>query len=261
MPTIILKNVSKRYVLKRNILFPKHSQSEIGVQDIDLTIRQGEFVSVIGSSGAGKSTLLNLIAGQIKPNSGTVTINGKRISHKKRWQERKLPLLIGYVSQTHMLNRSIKVEENLRIAARAGQKRFDDKNNCKDRVQKVLGLTGLAGKESKYPGELTAGECRRVELARALINSPPILVLDEVMANLDADSMWDVFLLLYEINQRGTTIIMATHNSDFVNMIHRRVITLVDGRIYSDQDKARFGEIRREKPAMDPKLQMLKQAK
>ena len=146
------------------------------------------------------------------------------------------------------------IAENLRQAARLGERKFDDKNDFDERIRKVLGLTGLAGMERRYPGELTTGEQRRAELARALINSPPILVLDEVTANQSADSAWDLFLLLTEINRMGTTIIMATHNSQYVNMMRRRVITLVHGRVYSDETKGRYGEVKQKKTLDDPIL-------
>ena len=94
-----------------------------------------------------------------------------------------------------------------------------------------------------YPGELSIGECRRVELARAMINSPPILVLDEITANLDDDNIWDMIILLNEVNRRGTTVIMATHASKYVNIMRRRVITLVDGHIFGDVERGRYGDV------------------
>ena len=99
------------------------------------------------------------------------------------------------------------------------------------------------GVEARYPVEMSIGECRRVELARALINSPPILVLDEITANLDDDNIWDMFQLLQEVNRMGTTVIMATHASRYVNIMRRRVITLVDGKIFGDVEKGRYGDV------------------
>lgn len=112
-----------------------------------------------------------------------------------------------------------------------------------ERIRKVLGLVGMRGAEKKYPGELSIGECRRVELARAMINSPPILVLDEITANLDDDNIWDMIILLNEVNRRGTTVIMATHASKYVNIMRRRVITLVDGHIFGDVERGRYGDV------------------
>lgn len=242
MPKITVDHVSKYYYLRRKGLFRKETIQEIGLEDVNFTVEQGEFVFVIGSSGSGKSTLMKLLAGESAPDQGTVKINGKNISKLGKGSRYRLPLLVGYVSQQHSMNPRITVEENLVMAAKIGKKKFKDEGNYGERIRKVLGLMGLPGVEKRYPVELTSGECRRIELARSLINSPPILVLDEVTANLDADSMWDMYLLLHEINQKGTTIIMSTHNSDYVNMLRRRVITLVDGHIYSDEVKGRYGD-------------------
>lgn len=247
MPTITLDHVSKYYRVERHWLWKKSAPDEIGVEDVNLTIEQGEFISVIGSSGAGKSTLLNLISGELKPSRGTVSIDGIPVTDIRRRKGKQMSTLIGYVPQHQNLNRSITIQENLNEAAKAGGKRYKDKKDFSERTKKVLGLVGMSGVEDKYPGELMAGQFRRVELACAIINSPPILVLDEVIANVDPDSMWDVFLLLNEINRRGTTIIMATHNSEFVNMLRKRVVMLVHGRVYSDNDKGRFGQVSKKK--------------
>ena len=244
MPTIKVENVSRYYWQKRQHWFQRR-RKEIGVEDVSLSIEQGEFVYIIGSSGSGKGTLLKLIAGQERPHKGAVYIQSENVADLRKARGRKLPLLIGYVSQQHTLDRSKTVGEALEQAARVGLRKFGGKKELNNRIQKALGLTGLSGKQDQYPGMLTAGECRRVELAKALINSPPILVLDEVTANLDADSMWDVFLLLNEINAMGTTIVMSTHNINYVNMVRRRVVTLVDGRLYSDEVKGRYGEAKK----------------
>lgn len=244
MPTIKVENVSKYYWQKRQHWFQRR-RKEIGVEDVSLSIEQGEFVYIIGSSGSGKSTLLKLMAGQDRPNKGAVYIQSENVADLRKARGRKLPLLIGYVSQQHTLDRSKTIGETLEQAARVGLRKFGGKKELNNRIQKALGLTGLSGRQNEYPGMLTAGECRRVELAKALINSPPILVLDEVTANLDADSMWDVFLLLNEINAMGITIVMSTHNINYVNMVRRRVVTLVDGRLYSDEVKGRYGEAKK----------------
>ena len=243
MPTITIDGVSKYYRLKRRNRPGRAGRYEVGVENVSLTIEQGEFVFFIGSSGAGKSTLLNLIAGKEKPGKGRILLNGKRIHGVNGWAERQLPLLIGHVPQQSALNRSVTIRENLEQAAKAGNRRFEETYDFNERASKVLGLVGLPNVGGKFPVELTNGECRRVELACALINSPPILVLDEVTANLDEDSLWDVFLLLHEINRKGTTVIMATRNSRYVNMLRRRVVTLVDGKVFSDINRGRYGEV------------------
>lgn len=111
------------------------------------------------------------------------------------------------------------------------------------RIQKALSMVGLEGVGKRYPVELSQGECRRVELARALVNSPPVLILDELTANLDEDTIWDLFHLLGEFNRLGTTIIMATHAKKFVDLMRKRVITLVDGKVLGDVQKGRYGDV------------------
>jgi cell division transport system ATP-binding protein len=236
MPKIELEKVTKLYKNRAE------KRMEVGVKDVDLTIRQGEFVFVIGSSGAGKSTLLQLMTGHIKPNRGKVYLDNRDLQWLLKWSHNRSTKLFGQVWQDQMLVRKRTVEENLILAARAGLfRRSDNKEELHRRVEKVLALVGMSKMEEKYPAELSIGECRRVELARALINSPPILVLDEITANLDDDNIWDMLHLLQELNRKGTTVIMATHASQYVNILRRRVITMVDGHIFSDVSKGKYG--------------------
>ena len=238
MPTIKLEEASKFYKSDRKA----GPRLEIGVADVDLTIRQGEFAFLIGSSGAGKSTLLQLMAGQLRPDHGKVRLNNRDLSKMMLWSRNRAALLFGQVWQEQGLIRQRTVEENLSLAIIIGGLRTDSAKR-QSMVEKVLGLVGMSGVEKRYPAELSLGECRRVELARALINSPPILILDEITANLDDDTIWDMFHLLHEINKMGTTVVMATHASQYVNIMRRRVITLVDGRIFGDVKKGRYGDV------------------
>ncbi len=235
MPDIVLKQATKYYRGEKRL--------EIGVKDVDLTIEQGEFVFIIGSSGAGKSTLVNLITGQLRPDRGEFFLGDKnlwKISGRSR--NRRL-LVMGKVWQEPSLIRKRTVRENLEMAARITLQRTETPVQRLVRIQKVLGLVGMRGVEGKYPVELSVGECRRVELARALINSPPILVLDEITANLDDDTIWDIMHLLSEVNRRGATVIMVTHASQYVNIMRRRVVTLVDGKVFGDVKKGRYGNV------------------
>lgn len=236
MPTIKLENVSKFY--------KTDGQIEAAVRDVDLTVAQGEFVFVVGSSGSGKSTLLELMSGEIKPERGKVYLNDHELQKLKRWKRSDVSLLFGRVWQEHTLIRKRTVEENLRVAAMLGAaKRRDSHWDVQERIEKVLGIVGMQGAQKKFPFELSGGEVRRVELARAIINSPPILILDEITANLDEDNIWDIFHILSEINHRGTTVIMATHASRFVNIMYRRVVTMVDGRVFGDVERGRYGDV------------------
>ncbi|MBR2131753.1 MAG: ATP-binding cassette domain-containing protein [Oscillospiraceae bacterium] len=236
MPAIMLDNVSKFYKSDGRI--------EAAVRDVNLTVNQGEFVFVVGSSGSGKSTLLQLMSGEIKPDRGKVYLNDQELQRLMRWKRTSVSLMFGQVWQDHTLMRKRTVEENLRVAAIIGaSRRRDTKWDIQERVDKVLGLVGMQGVQKKYPVELSGGEARRVELARAMINSPHILILDEITANLDEDTIWDIFEILKEVNRRGTTVVMATHASQFVNIMYRRVVTMVDGRVFGDVARGKYGDI------------------
>ena len=210
------------------------------VRDISLTVEQGEFVFLIGSSGAGKTTLLQLMSGEIAPDEGTVLLNNTNIARMLGPWRVRARRTFGVVSQQGLLIRKRTVGENLMLAAgAAGMMR----RKSREAVKKALGIVGLPGVEECYPAELSIGESRRVELARAVLNSPSILLLDELTANLDDDVIWDLIHLLTELNARGTTIVMATHASQYVNIMCRRVITLVDGKIVGDVKNGKYGDI------------------
>ncbi len=233
MPRIQLENVSKFY--------RQEKRTVAAVQEINLTVEQGEFLFVTGSSGAGKSTLLQLISGSVEPSRGRVLFLQESQKGTFVRLRRFRRINIGYVPQISQLMRQRTIGENLAIVARlAGGRR---QAPVADRVRKALQMVGLKDVEQRYPVELSQGECRRVELARAIINSPPILVLDELTGNLDEDTIWDMLLLIDELNRRGTTVIMATHAKQFVNLMRKRVLTLVDGRIFGDVQKGRYGDV------------------
>ena len=234
MPTIELKKVTKRYRFERR-------QYE-AVSQIDLTIRQGEFLFVVGSSGAGKSTLLKLIAGQVRADAGVVLLDGSDVAPLPLIPSVRIRRAVGYVAQEPRLIHRRTIYDNLYMAAQAGG--LSREKDAMERIYKALSIVGMRGVERQFPGELSIGQSGRVELARALVYSPPILVLDELTANLDEDNIWDMLHVLSELNRMGTTVVMATHASMFVNIMRRRVVTLVDGRIAGDVAGGRYGEIR-----------------
>lgn len=240
MPTIELSNVSKFYKPRRHRRYPVGQ--DMGVEDVDLTIQQGEFVFVVGGSGSGKSTLLRLIAGQTKPSRGKVYVDQKDLSWLLRLSRNRAAVMFGQIWQDPTLIRKQTVGENLTLAAQIALGR-QSPQMLDVRVKKVLGLVGMRGVERKYPVELSIGECRRVELARAMIGSPPILILDEITANLDDDCIWDTLHLLNDINRKGTTVIMATHDSQYVNILRRRVITMTNGHVLGDVRKGKYGDV------------------
>ena len=231
MAEIRLEHVTKRYMEDKRPI--------CAVQDVSLTVEQGEFVFLIGSSGAGKTTLLHLMGGELAPDEGTVFLNGANMARMIGPWRIRAARTFGVVSQQGLLIRKRTVGDNLLLAANAAGMR----RKGRDAVKKALGIVGLPGVEERYPVELSIGESRRVELARAVLNSPSILLLDELTANLDDDVIWDLLHLLVELNSHGTTIIMATHASQYVNILRRRVITLVDGRVAGDVKNGKYGDI------------------
>ena len=235
MPEIRLENTSKLYKAEDK----RDKRKYYAVRELNLSINQGEFVFLIGSSGAGKSTMLKLIGGEISPDEGTVFVDNVNIARYFGPWKARLNRTFGIVSQESRLIRKRTGMENLMVAARAsGLQR-----KSRAAAEKALGLVGLPDVEACYPAQLSIGEARRVELARSLLSSPPILLLDELTANLDDDTIWDIIHLLNELNSRGTTIIMATHASQYVNIMRRRVITLVDGRLFGDVKNGKYGDI------------------
>lgn len=235
MPVIHLEDVSKFYKSEDK----KDKRRYVAVQELNVSVEQGEFVFLIGSSGAGKTTMLKLMSGELPPDKGTVLLDDVNIARFFGPWKVRLARTFGVVSQQTMLIRKRTIMENLMMAGRAsgmGRK-------SQAAAEKTLGLVGLPNVGSCYPAQLSIGEVRRVELARALISSPPILVLDELTANLDDDTIWDIFHLLNELNNKGTTIVMATHASQYVNIMRRRVITLVDGKVAGDVRNGKYGDI------------------
>lgn len=253
MPTIHLDHVSKVYKPKRRRKGLIHQN--MGVEGVELTIHQGEFVFLVGGSGAGKSTLLRLITGETKPSQGKVYVGDRDLNRALLLSRNRASVLFGKIWQDPTLIRKKTIEENLALASQITNGR-ESQRVVDIRVKKVLGLVGMKGVEKKFPVELSIGECRRVELARALIGSPPILILDEITANLDDDCIWDTLHLLNDVNRRGTTVIMATHDSQYVNILRRRVITMAAGKVIQDEEKGKYGDVleRDRKPLFFTKL-------
>lgn len=225
---------------KATKLYSWEGRTTAAVNEVSLTIEQGEFLFLVGSSGAGKSTLLRLLCGELRPERGAVYLDSLNLSRVPGWHKPRVRQSFGEVWQDSRLMRRRTVFENLAVTARIGSVR---EPFVKERVKKALGIVGMPGVEDRYPVELSIGESRRVELARALINSPPILLLDELTANLDEDNSWDIFQLLMELNRMGTTVVMATHASKMVNIVRKRVVTMVDGRVFGDVKKGKYGDV------------------
>lgn len=232
MPQIELQNVTKYFVNDRKKRFA-------AIDDISLTIEQGDFVFLVGSSGAGKTTLLRLIANQIRADSGRVWMGDKEVTRLAYWRRSSYRRIVGQVWQDATLIRKKTIRENFYIVQRALGVRS---KVAEENTTKALALVGMRAMGERYPFELSGGQIKLVELARAVICNPPILVVDEITANLDYDTGWDIMNILAEINRCGTTIIMATHAKQFVNVMRKRVVTLVEGRVIADVQKGKYGE-------------------
>lgn len=207
------------------------------LNDINIHIEKGEFVFIVGSSGSGKTTLMRLIMKELDPTSGKIKLDGTDYSKIKKNQVPKLRRRLGVVFQNFRLLKDRTVYENVAFAQRVVETptRF-----IRRQVPAMLTLVGLADKYKSFPRQLSGGEQQRVALARALVNKPEILLCDEPTGNLDPKNSWDIMRLLEDINSKGTTVIVVTHNKEIVNMMQKRVITLKKGEIISDEQKGGY---------------------
>lgn len=199
---------------------------------VNLRIRKGEFVFIVGSSGSGKTTLFKLLLKELEPTSGRIYINSQNIGRLRRRKVPKMRRGIGVVFQDFRLLKDRNVYENIAFAQRVVGK---PAKVIKETVPQMLTLVGLADKAESLPGELSGGEQQRVSLARALVNNPPILLADEPTGNLDPANAWEIMKLLEDINKRGTTVVVVTHNRDIVERMQKRVITIDKGVVISDE--------------------------
>lgn len=217
---IELKKVTKEY-----------SKGIAALNGISLKIEQGEFVFVVGDSGSGKSTLIRLLMKELEPTGGDIRVMGQRLSEL---EHKEIPFYrrkIGVVFQDFRLLKDRNVYENIAFALRVTEA---PSRVIKKKVPAALSLVGLAQKYKSYPKELSGGEQQRVAIARAIVNEPSILLADEPTGNLDPANSWEIMKLLEEANQRGTTVIVVTHNLEIVKAMKKRVITMKKGIIVSD---------------------------
>ena len=217
---ITFENVSKSY-----------NESMPALSHVSLTIDEGEFVFVVGDSGSGKSTLLKLLLKELDPTEGTITMHGQKLNTMRRKQIPKFRRKIGMVYQDFRLLKDRNVYDNIAFAQRVISV---PARKIRSKVPTVLSMVGLAAKYKSYPREMSGGEQQRVAIARALVNEPRLILADEPTGNLDSTNAWDIMKLLDEINQRGTTVLVVTHNLEIVEAMKKRVITLKKGVVFSD---------------------------
>lgn len=217
---IEFRNVSKVY-----------STGTHALNKASLTIEKGDFVFIVGSSGAGKSTFLKLIMREETATSGTIIVNGMQLDKLKRRQIPMLRRSMGIVFQDFRLIDKMTVYDNVAFAMRAIGA---SPRAIKKRVPYILELVGLENKAKNFPSELSGGEQQRVGLARALVNNPKMIIADEPTGNIDPEMSFEIMELLSEINKRGTTILIVTHEHELVESFGKRVITIDKGVVVSD---------------------------
>lgn len=215
----------------------QYDAAHTALRDVSINIEKGEFVFIVGPSGAGKSTFVKVLTHELIPEKGTVVVNNMEISHLRKSRVPYYRRTLGIIFQDFRLLQEKSVFENIAFVLRVtGAK----SREIRDRVNKVLDLVGLAGKGAELPSKLSGGEQQRVAIARALVNRPVLLIADEPTGNLDPNTAQDIMELFNRINHMGTTIIMVTHNKDLVNAMHKRVVTIEEGRIVNDVKKGGY---------------------
>lgn len=217
---IEFRNVSKVY-----------NNGTEALHNINLKVEKGEFVFIVGSSGAGKSTFLKLITCEERPNEGQVLIDGQDISHIRKGKIPYVRRKMGLVFQDFRLIDHMTVYDNVAFAMRVVGA---SPKTIKKRVPYILGLVGLQHKAKHYPTEMSGGERQRVGLARALVNNPSMIIADEPTGNIDPALSYEIVDLLSAINERGTTVLMVTHEHSLVKHFHKRIIQIHSGEIVAD---------------------------
>ncbi len=223
-----LVNVSKKY-----------PNGTIALQNVSLKINKGDFAFIVGSSGSGKSTLLKLLMHEEMANEGEVFVNGFQMSTLEPKQIPYLRRGLGMVFQDFRLLPNKTVYENIAFAMQITE---CIPKEIRRQVPMALALVGLSRKANAYPNQLSGGEQQRVAIARSLVNNPALLIADEPTGNLDPENSWEIMKLLMEVNQRGTTVIVATHEKGIVDSMKKRVIAIDKGRIVRDQQKGIYGD-------------------
>jgi len=215
-----------------------YSDGTHALRGITVKVDGNEFVYVVGPSGAGKSTFMKLMYREERPTKGHIFVNGFNLEKLK---QRKIPYVrrnIGVIFQDFRLLPKLTVYENVAFAMEVIEA---PKKQIKRRTMEVLELVHLKDKANVYPNQLSGGEQQRVAIARAIVNNPAVIIADEPTGNLDPDTSWGIMKLLEEINFRGATIVMATHNREIVNTLRKRVIAIEQGQIVRDEARGEYG--------------------
>ena len=219
-------------------VYKKYPNGIVALNGLNVEIKQGEFVYIVGPSGAGKSTFIKMIYREERPTSGEMIVDGVNLATLKN---KKVPLLrrsIGVVFQDFKLLPRLNVYENVAFALEVIEQK---PAAIREQVENVLDMVGLKHKARMFPTELSGGEQQRVSIARSIVNTPKVVIADEPTGNLDPETAWDIMHLFEQINAKGTTILMATHNREIVNTMRHRVIAIEGGLIVRDVAGGDYG--------------------
>ena len=209
----------------------------VALYDFNLSISKGEFVFVIGASGSGKSTLIKMLYREEKPDKGSIIIGGINVAKLRNRKVYILRRKLGVVFQDFKLLPKLTVFENVAFAMEVFA---HDKKQIYKRVMEVLDLVGLKNKARQYPDQLSGGEQQRVVIARAIVNKPKLIICDEPTGNLDPVTSMEIMKVLENINEMGTTVVMATHDLEIVRKMNKRVIVIEEGRLVKDYEKGEY---------------------
>lgn len=226
-------HISEEPIIEFDGVYKTYATGTHALRDMNIRINKGEFVFVVGASGAGKSTFMKLIMREEKPNAGRITVNGFDVTRIKRRDVPKLRRTMGIVFQDFRLIPTMDVYNNVAFAMHVvgvGHREI------RKRVSQALNLVGLSAKARSKPAELSGGEQQRVGLARALVNNPSLIIADEPTGNVDPNMSYEIVELLTEINRRGTTVVMVTHEHQLVRDFGRRVIMIENGTVVADNE-------------------------
>lgn len=233
------------YMIYFNNVTKHYTDKDQSITNVDLTINQGEFVSIVGHSGAGKTTLIRLLLAETRPTNGTVFFENQDISKLKGTALTTYRRRIGVVFQDYRLLPNKTAFENvafaMEVAGRSDEEIITD-------VPYALELVGLSNKSYDFPHEMSGGEKQRLAIARAIINQPELIIADEPTGNLDPVATAEVIGILKKINDLGTTVILTTHNKHVVDNLGKRVVTLENGRITSDEKTGKYHPVTQHQP-------------
>jgi len=225
-------------VIEMQDVWKTYPDGTSALRGLTVAIKRNEFVYIVGPSGAGKSTFMKLIYREERPTKGHLFVNGFNL---EKLRQRKIPYLrrnIGVIFQDYRLLSQLTAAENVGFAMEVIEA---SKKTIKRRTHEVLEMVGLKDRIDALPTQMSGGEQQRVAIARAIVNNPSVIIADEPTGNLDPETSWGIMRLLEDINFRGTTIVMATHNKEIVNTMRKRVIAIEKGLIIRDQLRGEYG--------------------